>query len=65
MEANKINALSTAVIAFVTIIGLMFGFYYNLKAAGTKSLYIAFFELLIIIAIWLFVSWIRGGIKNE
>ena len=65
MNAEDINALSTSVIAFVTIIGLMVGFYYNLKATNTAIVYIIFFELLFVVAVWLFTSWIQGGMKNE
>ena len=65
MIAEDIGALSTSVIAFVIIIGLMVGFYYNLKATNTPIAYIIVFELLFIVAVWLFTSWIKGGMKNE
>ena len=62
MEANNINALSTATIAFVTIIGLMFGFYYNLKISNTNFWRIIFLELLFIIALGLFIIWMKWRI---
>jgi len=65
MNAENISALSTSIIAFVTIIGLMVGFYYNLKATNTAIIYIIAFELLFIVAVWLFTSWVKGGMKNE
>ena len=65
MNTDQVNALSTSVIAFVTIIGLMVGFYYNLKATKTSILYIILFELLFVAAVWLFTSWVKGGMKNE
>jgi len=65
MNAEDINALSTSVIAFVAIIGLMVGLYYNLKATDTSIAYIIVFELLFVVAVWLFTSWIKGGMKNE
>ncbi len=43
MESDEIGALSEAVIAFVTIIGLMVGFYYNLKISNTGFWYIILF----------------------
>ena len=64
MNTHKITSLSTAVIAFVTTIGLMFGLYYNLKFFNTNLIYIIIFELLFIFALFLFISWIRGGIEK-
>jgi len=65
MKAEKVGALATSVIAFVTIIGLMVGFYYNLKSSNVKFLYILIFEFLFILAIWLFISWMRGETNEE
>ena len=31
MRAETVNALSSSVIAFVTVVGLMVGLYFNLK----------------------------------
>ncbi|MBI2499010.1 hypothetical protein HYV88_02095 [Candidatus Woesearchaeota archaeon] len=59
MKAEKISALATSTIAFVTIIGLMVGFYYNLKSSNINIFYIIIFELLFVLAIGLFISW-RG-----
>ena len=66
MKPNELNALSTAVIAFVTVIGVLVGLYYNLKTFKFETLYIMFIELLFLIALSLFIFWIkRGGIKDE
>ncbi len=62
MKSNSLSAISTAVIAFVTIIGLMFGFYYNLKIMNVKIAYISMFELFFVISIWLFTSRIKEEI---
>lgn len=53
MRTDKLNALSTATIAFVTIIGLMVGFYYNLKESNTGSINIIILESLFVISIYL------------
>ena len=62
---DRINALSTSVIAFITGLGLMVGFYFNLKASNTKLSYIITLELLFVVAVWLFISWVKGGMENE
>ncbi len=59
MSAENVNALSTATIAFVTVIVSMVGFYYNLNSSGKNSSGIIFFELLFVIAILLCLLWIR------
>lgn len=63
METEEIIALSESIIAFVTIIGLMVGFYYNLKTSNTGIWYIILFESSFVIAISLFASWVRGEMK--
>ena len=65
MNIEEVNALSTAVIAFVTILGLMVGFYYNLQSSKTEFAQIIFFEIIIVIIILLFISLIRGEIEYE
>lgn len=65
MHYNKINALAMAVVAFVTVIVAMFGFYYNLKTSGTHIRWILVLEFYFLIAIGLFISWVKGGMKNE
>jgi len=64
MDSHQISAISTSVIAFMTIIGLMFGFYYNLRTTNTRILHIIIFEALFLVSVWLFILWIkrRGGI---
>ena len=65
MDYHQIHALSTSVIAFVTVIGLMVGFYYNLRVTDTPLGYIIVFELLFILAVVLFTSWVKGVIIDE
>lgn len=65
MEPTSVNALSTGIIAFVTIIGVMFGIYYNLKTTNTSTSYIMLFEVLFVISVGLVASWIKGGMENE
>ena len=60
MKAENINAVATSTIAFVTILGLMVGFYFNLQSAGIRIIYIVVFELLFVIAIVLFIIWVNG-----
>lgn len=65
MKAGSIGALSTSVIAFVTVVGLMVGLYYDLKSTNTLLQHIILLELLFLLAVALFTSWIKGGIENE
>ncbi|MDO8556829.1 MAG: hypothetical protein Q7R96_06705 [Nanoarchaeota archaeon] len=65
MESDKINALATSVIAFVTIVGLMIGFYYNLKSANAKVLNIWALEIVLLVTIKFFTRRIKEVIKNE
>lgn len=59
MTAESISALSTAVIAFVTIIVAMVGFYYNLKSAGLNLQKTLFFEGIFALTPLLFVLWVK------
>ena len=59
MDAEHINALSTAVIAFVTVIAATIGFYYNLKQTETITQNIIIVELIFIISVMIFVRWVR------
>ncbi len=65
MDASSINAMSTAVIAFITVIATMVGFYYNLQQVGTKLHNIIIWELVLIISIWAFIKWINERSKKE
>jgi cytochrome b subunit of formate dehydrogenase len=65
MEMAHITALSTAIIAFVTVIGLMFGFYYNLQIIGAPLSYILALELVFLGTLWSFTTWIQGRMKRE
>ncbi len=64
MKSNNVNALATSVIAFATIIGLMVGFYYNLKTFNIVYYKIIFYELLFIVALALVILRLRGVIEN-
>mgnify|MGYP001591177670 CR=1 FL=1 len=64
MHSDRVNTISTAVIAFVTVLGLAIGFYYNLKSINTKELYIWILEILLLTLIALFTKRINEIIKN-
>ena len=65
MQSERITALSTAVIAFATVIGLMFGFYYNLKISNINTSIIILLELLFLTSMMLFIMTIWRKIKHE
>jgi len=58
MYYEKVNAISTAVISFVTVIGLIIGFYYNLISRDTKLVNIIILEIFMLTMIGLFLIWI-------
>lgn len=65
MQAEIINAISTSVIAFITLIASMFGFYYNLTSIGVQIVYIIVFELMFLGVVLIFMKWItRRGVAN-
>ncbi len=57
MKADQLNALSSTVIAFVTLVGLMVGLYFNLKET-TPIRYILIFEGLFLIAVVCVIVWV-------
>ena len=59
MDAENINALSTAIIAFITFIATAVGFYYNLRQVGTKIHNILILEGIFFLMVWLYVVWVR------
>ena len=66
MKTNRVSALSTAVIAFATILGLITALYYYLESLRTKTLYIWIAELLVIVMILTFlISMNRMVERNE
>ena len=65
MNAEEINALATSVIAFVTVLVAMVGFYNDLQQVGTNIRNIIIFELIFILSMWAFVIWIKGRSKGE
>ncbi|MDP4012208.1 MAG: hypothetical protein Q8R00_01215 [Candidatus Nanoarchaeia archaeon] len=64
MKVENVNAVSTVVIAFVTVVGAMFGFYYGLKNEGLSLLSRMGFELIFVFALWQFIVWIKRGING-
>ncbi len=64
MKFDKVNALSTAVIAFATILGLVTVLYYYLRSFGTQELYIWTLEILISIAIIIFIILVERRIEK-
>jgi len=63
MELNELEAISTAVIAFITVLALMVAFYYNLKSSRTKTEDIIFLELIIILTVIVFIKWVINWLK--
>ncbi len=59
MNHDKVNMLSTATIAFVTVLATMGGFYFNLKKEETPVIVIIVFELAFVVAVLLFIRWIH------
>lgn len=57
MNHEKVNMLSTATIAFVTVLATMGGLYFNLEEK-TPLRIIVIFELAFVIAVLLFIRWI-------
>ena len=64
METEKINAIATSIVAFVTVIGLMIGFYYNAKSFNSGIYTIILFELIFVIVILIFILWVERKMKN-
>lgn len=59
MKIEHINTLATSVIALVTTIVAMFGFYYNLRQIGAKAQNIIIWEIAFIISILVFIRWVK------
>ncbi len=47
MKIAILNAIATGLVAVATILGLMAGFYYNLKSTGISIIYIVAWEIII------------------
>ena len=65
MKFDEINAISTAVVSFATIIGLMAGFYFGMKDLNTSLFYVVLCEFVFLNMIIIFILWIRRKVKNE
>ncbi|MEK6952857.1 MAG: hypothetical protein AABX29_07625 [Nanoarchaeota archaeon] len=61
---EKINTISTAVIAFSTIVGIIGAYFYNLSLLGYGISSIIFFELLLMLSVLVFIYYV-GGLLNE
>ena len=64
MKAEQVNALSSAVIALVTVLGLMVGLYYNLRSFRFSLILIMIFEILLFITVVIFTWWIKNKLKR-
>jgi len=65
MKFDEVNAISTAVVSFATIIGLMAGFYFSMIDLNMSLFYVVLFEFVFISIMILFVLWIKRKINNE
>jgi len=61
---EKISTISTAVIAFSIVVGIIGAYYYNLSQLGYDLYSVIFFELLFIVAVLIFIFYV-GGKLNE
>ena len=59
MDAENINAASTVVITFVTVIGAAVGFYYNLRQVGTSPRSILILEAIFFISVLFVIGWVK------
>ncbi len=57
-RAERINAVASAIIAFITILGLMIGLYFNLKTSKVNFSTIFIFELILIIMVLFILGWL-------
>ena len=64
MNHEKVNMLSTATIALVTVLATMGGLYFKLVDQQTPLLMIAVLEATFFAVVVLFIKWVekRGGI---
>ncbi len=65
MKFDEVNAISTAIISYVAIVGLMTGLYFNMKPLNIGLFYIILFEIIFAITICMFILWVRKKAKNE
>ena len=65
MNDHTVSAVATGSIAIATSIGLMSGFYYNLKASHVSTPFIVVSECILIITIITLTYWIRLNVTDE
>lgn len=64
MEADNVGAIATSVIAFVTVIGVITTIaYYFIEILGMKIPIIILMSALYIVAVGLFVRYVKGKLK--
>ncbi len=63
MKTDQLNALSSTVIAFATIVGLMGGLYFNLRGT-TPIRYILILEGLFAIAVACTIVWVVWHLRE-
>lgn len=61
---EKISIISTAVIAFSTVMGIMGAFYYNLTQLNYGRNSIILFELLLVVTTLVFIYYVGGKINE-
>lgn len=59
MNREKINMLSTATIAFVTVLVAMGGFYFNLVKENIPLKIVLGLEFIFLILVLFFIRWIK------
>lgn len=64
-RAERISALSSAIMASVAVLSLMVGLYYNLRATHIKLFDIFIFESILIIMILSIIVWLIFHIQEE
>lgn len=64
MSSKNVNAIATSVIAFVTIIAAMVGFYINLKSTFTIK-WIIYLESVFVVIILFFIIWVKTKVVKK
>ena len=65
MKPETVNALSSAVIAFVTVLGLMGWLYYNMRAFRVSLWIIIILEIILFSTILIYTSWVVNKLKTR
>ena len=59
MKADKVNAVATGGIFFITLIAAMVGFYYNFMTMKTPLKFIIIFEIIFIASVLLVIRGLK------